>query len=270
MRFVSRVGPSPKNQEGQERDGFSNAFSPEIRIEEGPELAGGDENRRQQSHGDRSTGNFGERNTGGFPERNTGGSNQSKGGEMPLRDAGGKHRIGMQELSFIKKDAGNASDCFIDSFLHDKDLRFAYNIEYDGVIRNGPEDGLSKNLMDNNGFKDVEAEEFDLEDSAPLIEDQSNLEVLKKISEATRKAASSITRPDSIIPPNELIQDSEPSSGHTIIDSPDDIAKVKNNKFNEIDKISEDDAEYEDDDSQGSGLARRRGKSKKCTTTIKR
>ena len=89
--------------------------------------------------------------------------------------------------------------------MNDKDLQTAYDIEYDGATKNTLEAHLAKNLMDNNGFKDVDTEEFDLEDNAPFIFDSSNLEVLKKVSDATRKAASSLTRPESIIPPNELV-----------------------------------------------------------------
>ena len=194
-----KVGASPKNQQSQDRErDFAGEFSPKgngTEIEAAPVLKGDTDTPRFQSTAERTTGGFGERNS----------SSQSKVGEVQLRDPGGKLRIGMQELSFIKKEAGNPSDFFIDSFLNDKDLQTAYNIEYDGVMRNALDDPLAKNLIDNNGFKDVDTEEFDLEDSAPLIDDSSNLEVLKKISEATRKAASSITRPDSVIPPNEMV-----------------------------------------------------------------
>jgi len=51
-----------------------------------------------------------------------------------------------------------------------------------------------------------------------------------------------------------------------MLDSPEDMLRQRNNKFNDIDKISEDEAEYEDDESIGSGLNRRR-KSKKPTVT---
>lgn len=53
-----------------------------------------------------------------------------------------------------------------------------------------------------------------------------------------------------------LPADSEPGSG-LLLDSPDDLTKNRN-KFDKFDKISEDDAEYEDDESQASGRIRRR------------
>ena len=49
---------------------------------------------------------------------------------------------------------------------------------------------MGKNFDNNGLFKDVEAEEYDLEDSAaPLVDDRNKLEDLKKISDATRRAA---------------------------------------------------------------------------------
>ena len=168
----------------------------------------------------------------------------------------------MQELSFIKKEGGNASDFFIDSFLHDKDFRQACNIEDDGLLKSNID---LKNIDGAGAYKDVNTEEYDLDDSGRLVDDQSNLEVLKKISEATRKAASSsFTRPDSAMGPNDRDPDSEANSMMLLDSSPDDYnPKGKNNKFKEIDKISEDDAEYEEDDSQIDGGLSRRMKSKK-------
>lgn len=88
-------------------------------------------------------------------------------------------------------------------------------------------------------------------DDSVRLEEDVNLEVLKKISEATKKAAYHAARTTSDTAPYQEKEQQpahpEPGSG-LLLDSPDDLAKNRN-KYDEIDKISEDDAEYDDDES---------------------
>jgi len=99
----------------------------------------------------------------------------------------------MQELSFIKKEYGNASDFFIDSFLQDHQLQLDSNADGESVLLRGADNLVDENLLqslhDPAGlFKEVEAQEFDF-DECVQTDNDVDVEVLKRMSEATRNAA---------------------------------------------------------------------------------
>lgn len=157
------------NPEVQDKDAFASAFVPTgdgTQIEEGPDAAGNLITPRFQGRAGREEAPW---NDGQHNDRSDSHhvNDSQKGltgkeGDPNLRDASNKLRIGMQELSFIRKEGshhpGNISDFFIDSFLQDKDIQLDCNIEDDNnFMRGALEENLIKSLDPDGLFKDVEA-----------------------------------------------------------------------------------------------------------------
>lgn len=119
----------PANPEAQGGDSFASAFVPTgdgTQIEGGPDAVASLITPRFQGPADAQK------------------WLAAKEGDASLRDASGKACIGIQELSFIRKEGsllpGNSSGFFIDSFLQDR-----------------VDETILKNLDPHGQFKDVEA-----------------------------------------------------------------------------------------------------------------